>query len=101
MVAGDKGYDITAVRRWLRAHCIRAVIPEKKRHEHWRAKRGRPLKFDHAAYRRRNEIERCVGWLKEARRVATRFEKLAVHYLGVLKLMMIRKHLKLLLSNTP
>lgn len=31
MVAGDKGYDITAVRRWLRAHCIQAVIPEKKR----------------------------------------------------------------------
>lgn len=101
MVAGDKGYDNAPVRRWLREHGIGAVIPEKKRPAHWRARRGRPLKFDHVVYRRRNAIERCVGWLKEARRVATRFEKLAVHYLGVLKLMMIKKHLKLCLSNTP
>lgn len=101
MVAGDKGYDLPPVRRWLRAHRIRAVIPEKTRPAHWRARRGRPLTFDCTAYRRRNTIERCVGWLKEARRVATRFEKLAVHYLGVVKLMMIRKHLKLRLSNTP
>jgi transposase len=56
---------------------------------------------DGAVYCRRPVIERCVGWLKEARRVATRFAKLAVHYLGVLKLMMIRKHLKFCLSNTP
>jgi len=100
MVAGDKGYDMAPVRRWLREHRIRAVIPEKRRPAHWRARRGRPLNFDRVAYRRRNVIERCVGWLKEARRVATRFEKLAVHYLGVLKLMMIKKHLKLCLSNT-
>ena len=41
-------------------------------------------------YRRRNVVERCVGWLKEARAVATRFDKLAVHYLGVVKLAMVR-----------
>lgn len=36
-----------------------------------------------------------------ARAVATRFEKLAIHYLGSLKLTMIRCHLRLTLSNTP
>jgi transposase len=50
---------------------------------------------------RRAVIECCVGWLKGARRIATRYEKLAVHFLGVLKLGMIQKHLQLTLSNTP
>jgi hypothetical protein len=32
--------------------------------------------------------------------VATRFEKLAIHYLGTIKLAMICRHLRLILSNT-
>ena len=98
-VAGDKGYSYPAIRAWLRAHHVRAVIPERR--DQVAHRRGRPPAFDRGAYRRRNVIERAVGWLKEARRVATRFEKLAVHYLGVLKLGMIEKHLQLTLSNTP
>lgn len=97
-VAGDRGYSYPAIRRWLRAHHIRAVIPERRdqvAHRH-----GRPPAFDHACYRQRNVIECCVGWLKEARRIATRYEKLAVHYLGVLHLGMIEKYLQLTLSNT-
>jgi hypothetical protein len=43
-------------------------------------------------------IENCVGWLKEARGVATRFEKLAIHYLGFVMLGMIRKLLRRLLT---
>jgi transposase len=65
-----------------------------------RRRRGRPPAFDASQYQRRNVIERCVGWLKEARAVATRFEKLAIHYLGIIKLIMIRRHLRLTLSNT-
>lgn len=41
-----------------------------------------------------------MGWLKQARRVAVRYERLAVRYLGVLKLAMIRQYLKVALSNT-
>jgi transposase len=52
--------------------------------------RGRPLRFDKDLYRRRNVVERCVGWLKECRAVATRFEKLAHHYLGMVKMAMIQ-----------
>ena len=97
-VSGDRGYSYRRIRRWLRRHKIEAVIPERK--DQIEQRNGRPPKFDREVYRRRNVVERCVGWLKEARRVATRYEKLAVHYLGVLKLAMIRKYLKVTLSNT-
>jgi transposase len=47
--------------------------------------------FDKEAYRRRNAVERCVSWLKESRRLATRHEKLAVNVLAMVKLAMIRR----------
>jgi transposase len=51
---------------------------------------GRKPRFDHAAYRRRSAIERTVGALKEARAVATRYETLAIHYLALVQISMIR-----------
>lgn len=96
-VAGDKGYSYDRIRRWLRRRHIGAVIPQrtdqKQRH------RGRPLTFDPDRYRRRNVVERCVGWLKECRAVATRFEKLAQHYLGMVKMALIQRYLRLLDSS--
>ena len=50
--------------------------------------------FDKALYRERNVVERCIGWLKECRRVATRYEKLAVHYAGFVQLAMIQRLLR-------
>jgi transposase len=38
--------------------------------------------IDKAEYRKRNIIERVVGWFKESRRLLTRFEKLAVNYVA-------------------
>ena len=101
-VAADKGYSYDHIRAWLRARDVGAVIPERRDQAARRAARpGRPLAFDREAYRRRNVVERCVGWLKEARAVATRFDKLAVHYLGVVKLAMARRLLRATLSNRP
>jgi transposase len=101
-LAADRGYSFRRIRHWLRAHKIVAVIPERRDQITWRKRHGYAApSFDRAAYRRRNVIERCVGWLKEARRVATRYEKLAVHYLVVLKLAMIEKYLQVYLANTP
>lgn len=48
--------------------------------------------FDRAAYRRRNIVERCVGWLEAARGFATRFGKLATRFLGMLKLAMLGRY---------
>jgi transposase len=43
-------------------------------------KPGLPRLFDRPKYRQRNIIERMFGWLKENRRIVTRFGKLAKSY---------------------
>lgn len=100
-LAGDRGYSYPTIRAWLRRFGVRAVIPERRDQVERRAHRpGRKPTFDRVAYRRRHVIENCVGWLEEARGVATRFEKLAIHYLGFVKLGMIRRLLRRLLSHS-
>jgi transposase len=75
-VVGDKGYSSRSIRRYLRRRGIGAVIP--------RQKRERRTRFDKGAYRQRHLVERLVNRLKGFRRIATRYEKRAVHYLGML-----------------
>lgn len=71
-VAGDKGYTGRRNRAALRRRGIRVTIPHQVRE-----RRGR---FDRAAYRRRNRIERFVNRRKHWRRLATRYEKCAENY---------------------
>jgi transposase len=98
-LAGDKGYSYPRIRRWLRRHRIAAVIPQRS--DQVAQHRGRPLQFDSETYRRRNVIECCIGWLKECRRIGTRFEKLALNFLAMVKLAIIRRYLRCLdLSDT-
>jgi transposase len=96
-VAGDKAYSFECIRRWLRRHAIGAVIPQRSDQE--ARHRGRPLSFDRHAYRRRSIIECCVGWLKECRRIGTRFEKLAVNFLAMVKASIIQRILRVLFSD--
>lgn len=93
-LAGDKAYSIEWIRRWLRQRRIEPVIPRRQDQQAHEEE-----DFDRAAYRRRAVIECCIGWLKECRRVLTRFEKLAVNYLAVLKLAFIQRFLKIRFSN--
>jgi len=93
-VAGDKGYSYPRIRAWLRRHGIGAVIPQRS--DQSARHRGRPLKFDKEAYRRRSVIECCIGWLKECRRIGTRFEKLALNFLAMIKLAIIRRYLRVI-----
>jgi transposase len=92
-LAGDKAYSVRRIRHWLFAHGIRPVIPRKsnERYQH--------PNFDTQSYRRRAVIEQCVGWLKECRRIGTRFEKLAVSFLAMLKLAMIQRYLTIMFSD--
>ena len=53
--------------------------------------------LDKETYRRRNVVERCIGRLKESRRLAPRFEKLAENFLAMVKLAMLERLLKSLL----
>jgi transposase len=48
-----------------------------------------PYPLDRAAYRRRNLIERLLCRLKNWRRVATRYDRLARNYLASLALISI------------
>lgn len=97
-MAADKGYSYTTVRAWLKRHRINAVIPTKD-NPNEPAQRRDP-NFDKATYRRRNIIERCIGWMKESRRIVTRFEKLAVNFMAMIKLAMIDRCFRLLLSDS-
>jgi transposase len=81
-IAGDKGYSSGAVRRYLRRRGIGGVIPRK-------SNEPPALAFDRLAYRERNQVERLINRLKQYRRVATRYEKLAVRYHAVLTIVAI------------
>lgn len=97
-VAGDKAYDCKRIRDWLKRHGIKSVIPKKS---NAKKRRGRPVECDPGRYRRRNVIERCVGWLKENRRIATRYDKLGIRYAAMLTLAMIKRYFRVLdLSDT-
>jgi len=57
------------------------------------------VKFDKEGYRRRSIVEQSIGWLKECRRIGTRFEKPAIHFLAMVKLAMIKQTRKPPFSN--
>ena len=92
-VAGDKAYSVDRIRGWLSRRGIEAVIPSRSNQP--------TVRISKRKYRGRNVVERCIGWLKWCRRVATRYEKLAESYLGMIKLAMIQRCNRLLEpSNT-
>jgi transposase len=82
-IVGDKGYTGRPVRDYLRRHGIGAVIPQLKTEK-------TPRLMDWDLYRERNVVERLVGKLKEYRRIATRYDKLAASYLAFVQLAAIR-----------
>jgi transposase len=75
----DKAYDAASFRNWLTHRRIKAVIPST-------ASRTTPYPIDLKAYRRRNVIERLFCRLKNWRRLATRYDRLARNYMAALAL---------------
>ena len=75
----DKAYDADSLRQWLAGAKIKAVIPSS-------AARRTPYPLDRKAYKRRNVIERLFCKLKNWRRIATRYDRLAANYLSALAL---------------
>ncbi len=78
----DMGYDANSFRQLLEERKTEAVIPSTP-------SRKQPLLLDHEIYRRRNLIERLLCRLKNWRRVATRYDRLARNYLASLALISI------------
>ena len=74
-VIGDKAYDSDAFIAEIVSNDAIAVIPPRKNRTEQRT-------YDKELYKQRNIIERFFHRLKQYRRVATRYEKYAVRYLG-------------------
>lgn len=96
-VAGDKGYSYPQIRRWLERRIIQQVIPQRSD----QVRRDGRFVLDLRAYKRRARVEQCVGWLKENRRVGTRYDKLATSFLSFVNLAIIRRYLRILAPNDP
>jgi transposase len=55
----------------------------------------RLVAFDKRLYRQRSIVECLIGWLKESRRIVTRFEKTAINFGGMVTLAFIHRYLRL------
>lgn len=75
VLLADRGYDADRIRKTMDERDILTQIPMRKT-------RKMRVGVDHRLYRLRNMVERCFNKLKNARRVATRYDKTAESYLG-------------------
>jgi len=87
MLLADRGYDADWIRELARQQGAWANIPPKRN-------RKDPICFSPYLYRARNLIERFFNKIKQCRRVATRYDKLAANYLAFVKLASIRVWLR-------
>jgi transposase len=74
-VHADKGYDTDAIRRMIEAQAAVPNIPPK-------VNRVWKNCFSRVLYRGRNAIERMFCRLKDFRRIATRYDRLASNFLA-------------------
>ena len=72
---GDKGYDADRLRRSLREAGATPVIPGRRN-------RKRAVRYDQNRYRDRHLVENAFCRMKDFRRVATRYDKLAANFLS-------------------
>jgi transposase len=83
-LTGDKAYGSKANRAALRRRKIKAVVPERRDQVDNRLRKGsaggRPPSFDSQAYKRRNQVERGFNRRKQFRAIATRYDKLGIHW---------------------
>lgn len=74
-LVADRGYDSNLIRRLIAERGAEAVIPPS-------SARVRQIPYDAVVYRKRNLVERLWCRLKDWRRIATRYDKLARNYLA-------------------
>ena len=87
MLLADRGYDADWIGELARQQGAWANIPPKRN-------RNDPTCFSPYLYRARNLIERLFNKIKQYRRVATRYDKLAANYLAFIKIASIRVWLR-------
>ena len=83
VLLADRGYDADRIRKTMSERNILTQIPMRKT-------RKMRVDVDQALYTLWNMVERCFNKLKNARRVANRYDKTAESYLGVIDVTSIR-----------
>ena len=83
MLLADRGYDADWIRELSMTKGAWANIPPK-------SNRRDPICFSPYLYRARHRVERFFNRIKQRRRVATRYDKLAANYLAFVQLASIR-----------
>ena len=78
-VIADKAYDSNALRELIVHSGAEAIIPSNRT-------RKILIPHDAIAYKLRNRIERFFNKLKHFRRIATRYDRRAIHFLACLYL---------------
>jgi transposase len=89
MLLADRGYDADWIRAFATERGSWANVPP-------RCNRREPICFSPYLYRARNLVERFFNKIKQCRRVATRYDKLAANYLAFIQLASIRLWLRAL-----
>lgn len=90
-LGGDMGYRADWIDEYILDLGIQPVIPTPVNQD----RDARRVEFDRELYRQRNIIERLIGWLKESRRIFSRFEKSAKNFGGMIKMAFIERYLRL------
>jgi putative transposase len=75
----DRAFDSDAIRELLVERDIAPCIPST-------ANRTEPIWYDTERYKERNMVERLFNRLKQFRRVATRYDKLAATFLAFVQI---------------
>ena len=71
----DRAYDSADLRNWLDQRGTKPVVPNK-------SNRKQPFSFDRKSYKQRHHIENAFCRLKDFRRIATRYDRLARNFLA-------------------
>lgn len=72
---GDRAYDSAELRQWLEDRGTKPIVPN-------RSNRKQPFSFDKKSYKQRHRIENAFCRIKDFRRIATRYDRLARNFLA-------------------
>ncbi|WP_156953435.1 IS5 family transposase [Aquamicrobium defluvii] len=86
-VMADRAYDADSLHEIILAEGGKPVIPPRRHRKYQH-------RYDRIAYRQRWAIESFFGKIKQWRRIATRYDKLAANFIGFVKLASIMLWLK-------
>ena len=79
----DKASDAEWIRKLIEDRDAIPIIPDRRGSKNTHA-------FSKPLYRMRNRVERCFNKLKQYRRIAIRYGKLAANFLAMIKLATVR-----------